>query len=67
MPCTGAPILKSVPAYIECKLVDTVEKGDHSIFIGEVVQAGVSKQPTGRPDDVTLMLRDLGEKVFYGG
>lgn len=64
---TGAPILDSVPAYIECKLVDTVEKGDHSIFIGEVVQAGVTEEPTGRPDDVTLTLRDLGDKVFYGG
>lgn len=64
---SGAPILESVPAYIECKLIDTVEKGDHSIFIGEVVQAGLSEQPSGRPDDVTLTLRDLGDKVFYGG
>ena len=48
-------------------MVDTIEKGDHSIFVGKVVNAGVHKVPAGRPDDATLTLRDLGEKVFYGG
>ena len=64
---TGAPVLERAPAYIECSLVDTIEKGDHSIFVGKVVNAGVHKAPAGRPDDATLTLRDLGEKVFYGG
>jgi hypothetical protein len=27
----------------------------------------VAAQPAGRPDDVTLTLKDLGDKVFYGG
>lgn len=64
---TGAPILASVPAFVECKLVATVEKGDHSVFVGEVVDAGVTAQIAGRPDDATLWLKDLGEKTFYGG
>ena len=64
---TGAPILASTPAYVECRLVETVEKGDHSVFVAEVVGAGVSKAPEGRPDDATLWLRELGDKVFYGG
>jgi flavin reductase (DIM6/NTAB) family NADH-FMN oxidoreductase RutF len=64
---TGAPILESVPAFVECKLVETIERGDHSIFIGEVVDAGVAKEIAGRPDDATLWLKDLGEKTFYGG
>ena len=64
---TGSPILASTPAYVECRLVETVEKGDHSVFIGEVVEAGVAKAPEGRADDATLWLRDLGDKVFYGG
>jgi len=63
----GTPILERAPAFVECKLVDTVEKGDHSIFVGEVQDAGVAAQPTGRQDDVTLTLGDLGDKVFYGG
>ena len=52
---TGSPILASVPAFVECKLVDTLEKGDHSIFVGEVVDAGVSgsiERPAGRRDAV---------------
>jgi flavin reductase (DIM6/NTAB) family NADH-FMN oxidoreductase RutF len=64
---TGAPILANTPAYVECRVVATVEKGDHSIFVGEVVEAGVAKNPEGRPDDATLWLRELGDKVFYGG
>lgn len=64
---TGSPLLESTPAYVECKLIDTVERGDHSVFVGEVVEAGVAKQPDGRPDDATLWLKDLGEKTFYGG
>ena len=64
---TGAPILASTLAYVECRLVETVEKGDHSVFVAEVVGAGVSKAPEGRPDDATLWLKELGDKVFYGG
>ena len=41
--------------------------GDHSIFVGRVVDAGVSKQPEGRADDATLWLKELGDKIFYGG
>lgn len=63
----GAPILKACPAYIECELVDTVERGDHSVFVGEVVDAGVVQAPSGRPDDLTLTMKDLGDKIFYGG
>ena len=63
----GAPILEMGQAFVECELVDTIEKGDHSIFVGEVKDAGVAVAPTGRPDDAILAMRDLGEKVFYGG
>ena len=64
---TGAPILESTPAFIECTLRDTLEQGDHSLFLGEVVSAGVSAEPEGRADEASLWLRDLGERVFYGG
>jgi flavin reductase (DIM6/NTAB) family NADH-FMN oxidoreductase RutF len=63
----GAPILENTPAFLECRLVETIEKGDHSIFVGEVQNAGLKEQPSGRPDDLTLTLKDLGDKVFYGG
>jgi flavin reductase (DIM6/NTAB) family NADH-FMN oxidoreductase RutF len=64
---TGAPILTNAPAYVECTLEATVEKGDHSIFIGKVVDAGLAKTPEGRLDDATLWLKELGDKVYYGG
>jgi len=64
---TGAPILTNAPAFVECRLVSTVEIGDHSVFVGEVVEAGVTTPPSGRPDDATLWLKELGDKVFYGG
>lgn len=65
---TGAPILDNAPAFVECRLVDAVEgKGDHTVFIAEVIEAGVAKPPEGRPDDAILWLKDLGEKIFYGG
>ena len=44
-----------------------MEKGDHSVFVGEVVEAGVATEPSGRADDATLWLKELGDKVFYGG
>ena len=64
---TGSPILTNLPAFVECTLEATVEKGDHSVFVGKVVDAGVAKAPEGRPDDATLWLKDLGDKVFSGG
>lgn len=63
----GAPLLTAAIATIECTLVDTVERGDHSVFVGEVTEARVAQAPAGRPDDATLWLKDLGDKVFYGG
>lgn len=64
---TGAPILTNTPVFVECTLEGTVEKGDHSVFVGKVVECGVAKPPEGRADDATLWLKELGEKVFYGG
>ena len=64
---TGAPVLERTPAAIECRLVDSVERGDHSIFVGEVVEVALAKQPEGRADDATLWLKDLGPNIFYGG
>ncbi len=64
----GAPILDNAPAYVECKLLTSIEGyGDHSVFVAEATDVGLKHPPTGRPDDDTLWLKDLGEKIFYGG
>jgi flavin reductase (DIM6/NTAB) family NADH-FMN oxidoreductase RutF len=44
-----------------------VEMGDHSIFVGKVVEVGLAKTIDGRADDATLWMKELGDKVFYGG
>jgi len=57
---TGSPILNEAPAYWECRVVDVVEQGDHHIFVGEVIEAGVKEGPS-----PTLLMRDTGWD--YGG
>ncbi|MBZ0252244.1 MAG: flavin reductase family protein, partial [Candidatus Methylomirabilis sp.] len=37
---TGAPILEEAPAWIEAKVVDVNEDGDHAVVIGEVADFG---------------------------
>jgi flavin reductase (DIM6/NTAB) family NADH-FMN oxidoreductase RutF len=50
---TGAPILGGALAYFDCLTVKTYEGGDHTIFLGEVVDA--KEVHTGAP------------LLFYGG
>lgn len=64
---TGSPILENALGFLECTVVGALEKGDHTLYVGEVVDVGLSKQPEGRPDEASLWLRDLGGKIFYGG
>jgi flavin reductase (DIM6/NTAB) family NADH-FMN oxidoreductase RutF len=40
-PATGAPLLTDVPAWLEARVTDRVERGDHTVFVAEVVSAGV--------------------------
>ena len=35
----GAPILNGTLGFIECKVVSTVDGGDHTIYLGEIEQA----------------------------
>ena len=57
---TGTPILEDAIAYVECQVREIAnEHGDHAIIIGEVVEAGVSK------DEPALTLMDTG--WHYGG
>lgn len=64
---TGAPVLDAAPACVECKLAQIIERGDHHIVLGEVVDAHATAPIEGRPDDAVLHMKELGDKVFYGG
>ncbi|MET0627829.1 MAG: flavin reductase family protein [Acidimicrobiia bacterium] len=58
---TGAPILDQAVAFVECAVRQTVDVGDHSVFIGEVVDAGFSKAE----DTPVLGMQDT--RMNYGG
>ncbi|OGP70175.1 MAG: flavin reductase [Deltaproteobacteria bacterium RBG_13_58_19] len=45
---TGAPILPQAYAYYDLKLVDTFPAGDHTLFVGEAVDAKIL-QPDAQP------------------
>jgi flavin reductase (DIM6/NTAB) family NADH-FMN oxidoreductase RutF len=55
----GCPVLKDALGYFECRLVDKLALGDHTILVGEVVEAAVQKE--GAP----LTLKETG--FNYGG
>lgn len=44
---TGSPILKDTAGYLDCRVVGSCDAGDHTIFIGEVIDAGTS--PDAKP------------------
>ena len=50
---TGAPILEDCMAFFDCRVADVLQGGDHSIFLGEVVDQGV--------------VRDMKPLLFYRG
>lgn len=35
---TGAPVLENAVAYLDCKVTATLDVGDHTIYVGEVVE-----------------------------
>jgi flavin reductase (DIM6/NTAB) family NADH-FMN oxidoreductase RutF len=39
---TGAPILEHTLAWLDCRLRHSTDGGDHTIFVGEVAEAGAS-------------------------
>jgi flavin reductase (DIM6/NTAB) family NADH-FMN oxidoreductase RutF len=57
---TKAPLLIDLPAWLEARVVDSVKGGDHSIYVAEVINAGIH-DPQARP----LELWDTGWS--YGG
>ena len=58
---TGAPVLAQSVAYVECEVRQQVEAGNHTLFLGEIVNAGFLK------DEDTPVLRMEDTKMNYGG
>jgi flavin reductase (DIM6/NTAB) family NADH-FMN oxidoreductase RutF len=58
---TGAPILAQAVGFLDCAVRDRVEAGNHTLFIGEIVDAGFLK------DEDTPVLRMEDTRMNYGG
>jgi len=43
-PVSGAPILTEALGWLECRVVATMPSGDHTLVLGEVVEAGVERE-----------------------
>ncbi|RMH78817.1 MAG: flavin reductase [Actinomyces sp.] len=59
-PETGCPLIVDCPWWFEARVTDTVARGDHTVFVAEVVSAGVRNE-----DATPLVLRSTG--MNYGG
>ena len=58
---TGAPVLDQAVAWVDCRVHSTVDLGSHTLFLGEVLDAGFQK-----PED-TAVLRMEDTRMNYGG
>jgi flavin reductase (DIM6/NTAB) family NADH-FMN oxidoreductase RutF len=58
---TGAPILEQAVAYLDCRVHDRFTAGNHTFFVGEVVDAAFLK------DENTPVLRMEDTRMNYGG
>jgi flavin reductase (DIM6/NTAB) family NADH-FMN oxidoreductase RutF len=58
---TGAPVLDQAPAWVDCAVRQTVDCGDHTLFIGEVVGCGFQQA------EDTPVLRMEDTRMSYGG
>lgn len=58
---TGAPVLDQALAYVECEVRQQVDLGDHTLFIGEVVDARFQR------GEETEVLRMEDTRMSYGG
>lgn len=58
---SGAPVLDQSPAYADCRVVQAVELGNHTWFVGEVVDAAFQAA------EDTEVLRMEDTRMNYGG
>ena len=59
-PSTGAPLFVDLPAWIEARVVGKIDRGDHTVYVCEVVGAGIRD-----PDFKPLLLSST--PWSYGG
>ena len=45
-PVTGSPILEASLGWLECRVTGSLPSGDHTVYVAEVVEAGVTREGT---------------------
>ena len=66
---SGAPILDQAVAYLDCEVRESVVVGEHTLFLGEIVDAGFQKPedtPVLRMEDTRMNLRRVTGKGAPG-
>ncbi|MEW6051505.1 MAG: flavin reductase family protein [Candidatus Zixiibacteriota bacterium] len=58
-PVTGSPVLNGVVGFLDCKVVNTVPAGNHTVYVAEVVAAEVA--------DEKPLLSTSNSKLHYLG
>jgi flavin reductase (DIM6/NTAB) family NADH-FMN oxidoreductase RutF len=59
---TGAPIPEIALAWLDCEVRDSLDVGSHTLFVGEVIDAGFSD---GGEEEPVLRMEDT--RMSYGG
>lgn len=57
---TGAPVFEEAIAWMDCEVRDTIDLGTHTLFLGELVDAGVN-------DDTQRAAAMSDTRMKYGG
>ena len=58
---SGAPVLDGAPGFLDCVVRQEVDTGDHTLFVGEVIDAGF------QAEESTPVLRMEDTRMNYGG
>lgn len=58
---SGAPILDQAPAYVDCEVRDSLVLGQHTFFVGEIIDCGFQQA------EDTPVLRMEDTRMSYGG
>jgi flavin reductase (DIM6/NTAB) family NADH-FMN oxidoreductase RutF len=58
---SGVPVLREAMAYLDCHLVTCYDAGDHTLYVGKVIDSGIDRD--GNP----LTTRQLGERYASPG
>ncbi|MHB8567895.1 MAG: flavin reductase family protein [Nitrososphaerales archaeon] len=62
---SGSPIIEGCMGHVDCKIVQTIEAGDHTLFIGEALDVyGESKPPLLYLDRKYVKVEDSGHDII---